>query len=226
MSARHQICQQLPPARPVREIVVGEKGFSADDVIPLSEPVILRGLVAHWPAVRAAKSSREDLLAYLSRFGHDAVVPVSVGPASIAGRVFYNADFSGMNVERGTARFGEVLRRVYKHGAAEPPPLIYMASIDVDEHLSGFRHENDVDFGPFKPLPSIWIGTRTRIAAHNDLPLNLACVVAGRRTFTLFPPDQTPNLYVGPFELTPAGRPISMVDLAAPDLERFPRFAA
>jgi Cupin-like domain len=50
-------------------------------------------------------------------------------------------------------------------------------------------------------------------------------VVAGRRRFTVFPPEQLPNLYSGPFELTPAGTPISMVDPHNPDLERFPRYA-
>ena len=50
-------------------------------------------------------------------------------------------------------------------------------------------------------------------------------VVAGRRRFTVFPPEQLPNLYAGPFELTPAGTPVSMVDPHTPDLERFPRYA-
>jgi hypothetical protein len=49
-------------------------------------------------------------------------------------------------------------------------------------------------------------------------------VVAGRRRFILFPPDELPNLYAGPLELTPAGTPISLVDPLNPDLERYPRF--
>jgi hypothetical protein len=49
-------------------------------------------------------------------------------------------------------------------------------------------------------------------------------VVAGRRRFTLFPPDELDNLYVGPLDLTPAGQPISLVDIARPDLARFPKF--
>jgi hypothetical protein len=49
-------------------------------------------------------------------------------------------------------------------------------------------------------------------------------VVAGRRRFTLFPPEQLANLYVGTWDMTLAGVPVSMVRLEAPDFERYPRF--
>jgi hypothetical protein len=74
-------------------------------------------------------------------------------------------------------------------------------------------------------LISLWLGNRTRTAAHWDLPQNLACVVAGRRRFTVFPTDQIANLYVGPLDFTLAGQPISLVDVESPDLDRYPRFA-
>ncbi len=215
----------LSVGTPAREITVAHEKFSISDLANATDPIILRGFVNNWPAVRAAKTSSDDLVSYLMQFDRGAVVSVSAGAASLDGRLFYNEDYSGMNVDRGNAKFGEVLRQVCDHGSASPPPLIYLASADVDECLPDFRDENDLDFGRYKPVISVWIGTKTRVAAHNDLPLNIACVVAGKRRFTLFPPEQITNLYIGPFELTPAGRPISFVDFAAPDLDRFPRFA-
>jgi hypothetical protein len=64
-----------------------------------------------------------------------------------------------------------------------------------------------------------------KVQTHYDLLSNIACVVGGRRRFTLFPPDQMPNLYMGPLDFTPSGTPVSMVPLQGPDLARFPRFS-
>jgi hypothetical protein len=71
---------------------------------------------------------------------------------------------------------------------------------------------------------SLWIGNQTRTAAHWDLPQNLACVVAGKRRFTLFPIEQLKNLYIGPLDHTLAGQPISLVNITDPDLTTHPRF--
>jgi hypothetical protein len=74
-------------------------------------------------------------------------------------------------------------------------------------------------------LASVWLGNRTTATCHYDDTHNIAVCAVGRRRFTLFPPGQTANLYPGPLEPTPGGQVISMVDMAAPDLARYPRFA-
>lgn len=195
-----------------------------DELSKSPEPVLLKSFVLDWPAVTRAKLSDREIAQYLMKFDRGANVRVMVGPPNLNGRVFYNQDYSKFNVEGGTSKFDTLLRNVLQYGQDKHPSLIYMGSVDTSRCVPGFDNENVFDIGDLNPLISMWIGTKTRIAAHNDLPLNIACVVAGKRRFTLFPPDQTPNLYPGPFELTPAGRPISLVDFHSPDFERYPNF--
>jgi hypothetical protein len=139
--------------------------------------------------------------------------------------VFYNDDLSGLNFRQEHIPLRTVLDTLLKYAAHEAPPMIYVASTTLDTWLPGFRAENELPLDGRDPLASIWIGNRTRIAAHQDVPDNIACVVAGRRRVTLFPPEQLRNLYIGPLDFNPAGQAISLVDFAAPDLRRFPRFA-
>jgi hypothetical protein len=73
-------------------------------------------------------------------------------------------------------------------------------------------------------LPRIWLGNAITTPTHLDEWNNIGCVVKGRRRFTLFPPEQIRNLYIGPLDFAPTGAPMSLVRLHAPDFERFPRF--
>jgi hypothetical protein len=87
--------------------------------------------------------------------------------------------------------------------------------------LPDFLAQNPMSLLP-KIGPLLWLGGRVRTQIHNDRDHNLACVIAGRRRFVLFPPEQVVNLYIGPIDNPP---PLSLVDLEAPDFSRFPRFA-
>src|SRR5690606_1903373 len=169
----------------------------------------------------------QSAAAYLRRFERSGAPPVvaTVGAPEIGGRVFYNDDLSGFNFRQEHIGLRTVLDTLLKYASREAPPMIYVASTTLDTWLPGFRDENVLSFGHRDPLASIWIGNRTRIAAHQDVPDNVACVVAGRRRVTLFPPEQLRNLYVGPLDFTPAGQAISLVDVAAPGLLRLPGFA-
>lgn len=210
--------------RPVREIEGA--GRALDDALLRSAgPVIIRGLVAHWPLMRAGVESAQAADAYLRRFYQDATVVAMLGAPDIGGRFFYNEDLSGFNFRPVHVKLDTVLGELAARRDDAQPPSIYVGSTTVDTCLPGLRAENDLDLGERDALMSVWIGNRTRIAAHYDLPDNLACVAVGHRRFTLFPPDQLNNLYIGPLDYTPAGQSISLVDFAKPDFARFPKFA-
>ena len=209
----------------VREIAGLDAQTLSEDVLTSTQPLVLRGLIAQWPLVQASLTSSQRARSYLRNFYQDATVGAFLGMPEINGRFFYNADLSGFNFRPVKIKLDTVLDEIARHELTAEAPAIYVGSTTVDTCLPGFRTENDVNLGDRQALASIWIGNRTRIAAHHDLPDNLACVAAGHRRFTLFPPEQIGNLYVGPLDFTPAGQAISLVDIAEPDLQRFPRFA-
>ena len=176
------------------------------------------------PPFGNAATRFRPLRGYLSKFWTNAPVTAYVGKASINGRFSYNADFTGFNFDRGKAPLGQILHKLAESEREDRLATIYVGSTPVDSWLPGFRADNDVALPVPDPLVSFWLGNQTRIAAHFDFPDNLACVVAGARRFTLLPPDQIGNLYVGPLDPTPSGQAISLVDFNDPDLTRHPRF--
>ena len=193
------------------------------DVFESDKPLLLKGLVKNWPAVLPCSQSLEAAAKYLSDFWSEKPVTVYVGDG-IDGRFSYNEDFTGFNFRSGTAHLGQVFQKLAEHRDLESSHSIYVGSTAVDRWLPGFRAQNDLAVPADDALVSFWMGNRTRISAHFDFPDNVACVVAGKRRFTLLPPDQIDNLYVGPLDRTPAGQAISLVDFSKPDFERFPKF--
>jgi hypothetical protein len=187
------------------------------------EPFMIRGLVADWPLVAEARKSARAVRQYLLDRARDRPFTVSIGPPGHDGRFFYDANME-MNFRTGTGKLADIFAGIDKSEELGDPRAVYLGSVDMAGYFDGLREANRVELGDRAPLESIWIGTRTRIAAHNDFPDNLACCAAGRRRFTLFPPDQFRNLYLGPIDNTPAGRAVSMVDFEHPDLAAHPRF--
>lgn len=186
-------------------------------------PFVVRGLAADWPLVAAGRRSSRDARDYIARHARDQLFTVSVGDPRAEGRLFYDAAMA-MNFRTSKGRLGDIFAKMDEFEGRADQPTIYLGSVDLHAFFDGLHEANHVELGGRTPLASIWIGGRTRIAAHNDLPHNLACVAAGRRRFTLFPRDQFRNLYLGPVDNTPAGRAVSMVDFHAPDLAAHPRF--
>jgi len=196
------------------------------ELLTAARPYVVRGGFAHWPVVQAARQSDEQLARYLLGFYNGVRIGMFQLEPEARGRVFYaDESLRDFNFKRYAATRDQVLTGLLGLAQAPEPPALYVGSTTVEAVLPGFLDANGMGLGARDALVSLWMGNRTRVAAHYDLPDNLAVVAAGRRRFTLFPPEQLHNLYLGPLDPTPAGQPISLVDFAAPDLERFPRFA-
>jgi hypothetical protein len=197
-----------------------------DEIRPLNRPAVLRGLVRDWPVTRAGLASPRELAAYLRSFDIGGSALTMFAPPAIGGRFFYNDDLSGLNFERRQAPIAASIETLLALMNEPAPPAVYVGAVPVAEALPGFREANVLPIMEAAIPPRVWLGNRVTVQTHFDMSENIACVVGGRRTFTMFPPEQIVNLYVGPLDFTLAGQPISMARLESPDFVRYPRFHA
>ncbi len=196
------------------------------DVKLRERPVVMRGLVAHWPAAVAGAASDEALCQYLTRAAQPRPIEFFYAAPETGGRIGYRPDFSGFNFERRTASVADLVAELLRLRDHPAPPSLYAGALRMKESFPGFSADNPdplIDTSTAQ-LNSVWIGNRVTIAAHWDLARNLICVIGGRRRYILMPPEQVRNLYVGPIETTPAGQPMSLVNFHAPDFAAHPLF--
>lgn len=215
----------MPAYEPkIQEVNDCQPDSLSTELLDSTLPIILRGIVKQWPVVKAATNSADQVLDYLCQFNTDEPLTVFRGDSKEKGRVFYNSDFTGFNYDVEAMPLSQLVSQIKQSLNQSDAPMLYVGSTMIDKWLPGFRDKNDLVFKKYQSLASIWMGNQSRIAAHYDFASNIACCVAGRRRFTLFPPNQLENLYVGPLDFTPAGQPISVVDFKQPDFEKFPKF--
>jgi len=194
------------------------------DIAEDCRPVILRGLVAHWPVVKAASRSPRDFRDYIARFDAGETMEAFFGAPEIAGKYYYGDDLKGFNFERRPMRLIDALDAILLNLGREGSQSIYIGSIPTENCLPGFSAENVLAVLPPTVAPRIWLGHASNVSAHYDTFDNVACVIAGARRFTLYPPELIGRLYVGPIDNTMAGQPVSLAASSAPDDERFPLF--
>lgn len=200
------------------------------EVIGSAEPVVFKQMVGDWPVVQVGKISDKASVDYLKSFYNGNPTIVCKIPAANKGRMFYNESCTELNYESFKGRIDETLDAILEGVHKPDSPAYYIASNIIKTHFPGFSDTNNLviprDKHPDAPNErvSIWIGGTTTAPCHFDALDNIACCVAGRRRFTLFPPDQISNLYPGPLEPTPGGQVLSLVDFKHPDFQKFPRF--
>jgi Cupin-like domain len=210
--------------RPIREFTAQGSETIRRDVLSDKRPAVLRGLVGGWPAVKQGLISPAALVRYLDRFDSGKSVDALLAAPEIDGQIFYNDSMTGFNFLRNRLPLAAVAEQVLRYAQFPKSPAVAAQSALVRDCLPGFAEENRLDLVDDNVLPRIWLGNRITTPTHVDEWNNIGCVVAGRRRFTLFPPEQVANLYVGPLDFAPTGAPMSLVSLRHPDFERYPRF--
>ncbi|WP_111979827.1 cupin-like domain-containing protein [Algibacillus agarilyticus] len=226
------------------------------EIAPLAEPAILKGLVKHWPLVEChiqdknhrstnpqdnTQSTRLnngetlnhsglfDLLSMHYVGGDVRMAEIKPGQKT---QFYYNSAFNGFNFERKVESYSQFIASLtnYAHAIEQNPQGLNQGAVAIQSApLKDYfptlvaQHEMAL-FNKATTEPRFWLGNKSTVVAHYDDADNIACVVAGERQVTLFPPEQISHLYVGPLQFTPAGAPVSMVDLSEPDFEKYPLF--
>src|SRR3569833_119197 len=205
---------ELEPARFQREIVYA------------CRPVVIRGLIAGWPIVEAARKSPRAFKDYLAPLDVGERVEVYFGDPSIRGKYFYNPGLQGFNFERRMMKLMDAiecfLEAVFRPGERS----VFVGSVPTARCLPGVVARNHAPLAATAAGPRIWLGTAANISSHYETTDNLACVFAGRRRFTLYSPELIGKLYIGPLDNTMAGPPVSLAASAPAGSENeFPLFA-
>ena len=218
MSAMTPNLQRIPEWRDV-----DEDAFR-NEILTQYRPAVLKGLVRNWPAVRHGRASPEAICRYLAALDNGNTWNAVLVPPQWQGRMFYEDGLKDFNFVRHKLPVSAVLSQIARYSHFAAPPSVAMQCAPSAECIPGFVTENKLPILSDTVAPKLWLGNRFITPAHFDEMNNIACVVSGTRRFTLFPPEQVANLYIGPLEYTPAGAPVSMVSLENPDFRRFPRF--
>jgi len=194
------------------------------EILPGNAPVILRGVAAGWPAVAKGRESSLALAQYLVDLDSGWPVDALMTRPEEEGRLYFDAAMTGFNYIRAQHPMSKVLEQMLRYAHFERAPAVAIQSAAIARCMPDFKLDQRLALLDDSVEPRAWIGTALTTPAHFDESHNIAVCVAGRRRFTVFAPEQVANLYIGPLEHAPAGRPISMVDFAKPDFDRFPRF--
>lgn len=194
------------------------------EIVPLYEPAILKGFVKDWPIVDKALAGVDALSQYLRHSYIGGNVRFARLPASQNGLFGYTKGMKALNFAREVAPLDSFINEVINNANAKSKDTLALQSAPVPDYFPDFSSHHPMPLFPSDVAPRVWIGNDAIVSAHYDDSENIACLVSGKRRFTLFPPEQVENLYVGPIDFTPAGAPVSLVDFNEPDFDKFPLF--
>ena len=114
--------------QPVAEFHDVNRARFDDEIVPRGRPAVLRGLVADWPAVQAARVGDEALADYLRGVASEEPFEAWFGSPEIGGRFGYNENFDGYNHERRLATIDQLLDLLLRQRGHDPPYSMYATS--------------------------------------------------------------------------------------------------
>jgi hypothetical protein len=202
----------------------GDPGtFDLAAVVARGKPLVIRGLVRDWPIVKLALQSDSAFAQRLAQLDNGTdVTTLAVAPEA-EGSIGYTPDCSDFTYRHFKVPLTLGLQRLARFSRHRRAPGLAIQSVPVRDCVPGLLTDHRLPFLDPAIEPRMWIGNRTTTPTHFDSQENIACVVCGTRRFTLFPPAQLRNLYVGPLDWAPTGAAISLAPLDQPDDPRYPR---
>lgn len=194
----------------------------------MGKPFVIKNFATHWNIVKQTNSSVDALHYLADRINQtQQQIPTVRIPVLEKSRMFYNTEFDGMNFDAANLPLERCLQLMYQTAKLNDAVKVadYAAQCtSVAHYFPKLASELSNPLISPEVEPFIWFGNKVIVAPHFDESDNIAVVASGRRRFTLFPPEQTKNLYIGPIDFTPSGQAISLVNIVEPDLTRFPRY--
>ena len=199
------------------------QSLSLEDLVGRDRPLVIRGLVRDWPVVKWALESDTAFAQGLAQWDNGSDVSTLMVAPEADGVIGYTPDMDGFSYQHFKVPVTLGLQRLAKYSRRPDAPGLVIQSAVIRDCIPGFLAEHALPFLDASVEPRLWMGNKVTTPTHFDSQHNMACVVCGARRFTLFPPEQLPNLYIGPLDYAPTGAAISMARLDRPDDPRFPR---
>lgn len=193
------------------------------EVLPAYQPLVLRGLVSHWPLVSESLKGVEPALHYIMGFDQGLDVDAILARPDALRAIGYAAGLEGFNFVRDRRPLAAIFEQLWRYGHFDEPPCLAVQSAPIREVLPGLDVANENPLLGAEVAPRLWLGNRVTVPAHFDSSHNIACVAAGRRRFTLLPPQCASLLYMGPPDHAPTPAPMSVVpNVHTADAVHFP----
>jgi len=214
----------LPAPQAIEEIqATPGRPLVLKELIDRGRPLVIRGLVNDWPVVKCARESDTAFAQAMAQWDNGTDVSTLMVAPEADGIVGYAPDMSGFSYQHFKVPVTLGLQRLASYSRRENAPALVIQSARVRECLPGLLEDHRLPFLDPSVEPRLWMGNKATTPTHFDSMRNIACVLCGARRFTLFPPEQLPNLYIGPLDFAPTGAAISLARLDRPDDPRYPR---